>query len=130
MTPVHPEDATLRRITPIVLRGGLVLAMTFVGLGILRYAMHPTDTAAQWRAITGGLRHPPPFAWRTELAAAARLEPRGLTLLGLGFLTSTPLVRVLLCAVTFARARDRAFVALTATVIALLGVAIVLGRIG
>lgn len=130
MSEPHPEDPTLRRITPLVLRGGLILAMIFVGLGILRYAMDPIETAAHWRDLTAGLRHPPPFAWRVELAAASRLEPRGLTLVGLAFLTATPLARVLLCAVTFARARDRAFVALTMIVIALLGVAILLGRIG
>lgn len=126
----HPEDPTLRRITPVILRGGLIVAMIFVGAGVVRYVTRPTELATQWRLLVTGARHPPAFAWRTELDAALRLEPRGLVLLGLAVLTATPLARVVLCAITFARARDRTFVLLTGTVIVLLSVAIVLGRIG
>lgn len=125
----HPEDVILRRITPIVLRGGLAIAMTCIGIGLLRWVVEPGEFTVRFRAITSGA-HPPPFVWRDELASVFRFRSRGLVLLGLVFLTSTPLARVLLCAATFARAGDRKFVLLTATVVALLGLAIVLGRIG
>lgn len=125
----HPEDAVLRSITPIVLRGGLTIAMTFIGLGLLRWIFEPGEFIAQLTAITHGA-HPPPFVWRDELASVLRLRPRGLVLLGLVFLTATPLARVLLCAATFARARDRLLLLLTGTVVLLLCLAILLGRIG
>lgn len=125
----HPEDPVLRRITPLVLRGGLILAMSCIGFGLFLWVLQPSEFASQWRAITTG-GHPEPFSWRQELWSVTRLRPRGFVLLGLAFLTATPLSRVLLCAATFARARDRLFVLLTGTVIALLVVAILLGRIG
>jgi uncharacterized membrane protein len=129
MNELHPEDALLRRITPIILRGGLIIAMSCIGLGLLRWVIQPDEFVTQFRAITAG-GHPRPFVWREELLSVFRLRSRGLVLLGLVFLTATPLARVLLCAATFIRQRDRKFVILTGTVVALLGVAIVLGRIG
>jgi len=129
MSAPHPEDRVLRRITPIVLRGGLIIAMTLIVLGLLRWATLSREFLAEWSAITSG-GHPSPFVWREELASVLRLRPRGIVLLGLACLTATPLARVLLCAATFARARDRLFVVLTFVVVALLAVAILLGRIG
>lgn len=127
---VSPEELELRRITPIVLRGGLLLAMICVGLGLLRYVMHPAEFGEQWRLLVSGARTPPPFVWDAELRAAAHLEPRGLVLVGLAFLTATPLVRVGLCLVAFVRARNRTFVVLTTVVMVLLITAILLGKIG
>jgi uncharacterized membrane protein len=124
------EELQLRRVTPIVLRGGLILAMTFVGLGLFRYAMHPSVYAAQFHDLVVGTRKPAPFFWTNELRAALRLEPRGLVLTGLAFLTATPLARVVLSLISFLRAGNRTFVVLTAIVITLLGVAMLLGRIG
>lgn len=129
MNDDHPEDSFLRRITPLILRGGLIVAMTCIGIGMLRWVLSPDEFVAQFRAITAG-GHPRPFTWREELLSVFRLRSRGLVLLGLLFLTSTPLARVLLCAATFIRQRDRVFVILTSTVVLLLGLAIVLGRIG
>ncbi len=132
MRPTEPsdEELELRRITPVVLRGGLLLAMIFVGLGLLRYVTNPSQFSEQWRLLVTGARTPPPFVWDAELASAARLEPRALVLVGLAFLTATPLVRVGLCWVAFVRARNRTFVVLTTTVMVLLITAILLGRIG
>lgn len=129
MKDEHPEDQLLRRITPIVLRGGLIVAMTLVALGLLRWATLSREFLEEWRSITSGV-HPPAFVWREEVASVLKLRPRGLVLVGLACLTATPLARVLLCAATFARARDRVFVALTGVVVVLLAVAILLGRIG
>lgn len=125
----HPEDVILRRVTPLVLRGGLMIAMMCIGLGLLRWVVQPDEFVTQFRAITAG-GHPRPFVWREELVSVFRFRSRGLVLLGLLFLTATPLARVLLCAATFVRQRDRLFVLLTGCVIVLLGLAIVLGRIG
>jgi uncharacterized membrane protein len=125
----HPEDPMLRRVTPMVLRGGLIIAMTLIAAGLLRWGTLSREFLAEWSAITSG-GHPPPFAWRDELVSVFRFRPRGLVLLGLACLTATPLARVLLCAATFARARDRIFVVLTGIVVVLLAVAILLGRIG
>jgi len=129
MNEGHPEDPVLRRLTPLVLRGGLIIAMSLIVAGLLRWATLSREFLHEWSIITSG-GHPPPFAWRDELASVFRLRPRGMVLLGLACLTATPLARVLLCAATFARARDRVFLALTSVVIALLVVAILLGRIG
>jgi uncharacterized membrane protein len=129
MSSERPEDQVLRHITPIVLRGGLIVAMTLVAAGLLRWTALSGEFVAEWTAITSGT-HPPAFVWRDELASVLRLRPRGMVLLGLACLTATPLARVLLCAATFARARDRVFVTLTGIVVLLLAVAILLGRIG
>lgn len=129
MNQDHPEDPILRRVAPMVLRGGLIVAMTLIVGGLLRWAMLSREFLAEWAHITSG-GHPPPFVWRDELTSIVRFRPRGLVLLGLACLTATPLARVLLCAWTFARARDRKFVVLTGVVVVLLAVAILLGRIG
>ena len=127
--PAAPEEE-LRRITPIVLRGGLVVSMTFIGLGMLRYAMRPGEYAARWYDLSHGGPLPGPFDWRHDLGQVLHLEPRPLVYLGLAVLTATPLLRVVLCAVAFARAKNTTFVALTGVVLVLLGVAMLLGRIG
>lgn len=124
------QEAQLRRITPIVLRGGLIAAMTFIGLGLLRYALDAHTYSANFHDLVTGARKPPPFSWRAEVLAALHLQPRGLVVVGLGFLTATPLARVLLSAIEFARAKNRLFVLLTSIVILLLVVAVFLGRIG
>jgi uncharacterized membrane protein len=127
---IHAEEAQLRQLTPMILRGGRLLAMLFVGLGLFRYAMSPRLYAEHFHDLTTGVRSPAPFFWKIEIAAALRLEPRGLVLIGLAVLTATPLARVVLCAVAFSRTKNRMFVGLTMVVMALLGVAMILGRIG
>ena len=124
------EEAQLRRLTPIVLRAGLIVSMTLIGLGLVRYAMRPALYTERFRELVSGARSPAPFFWRVELSAALRLEPRGLILVGLAALTATPLLRVGLSAFAFYRTGNRLFVALTLVVLGLLGLAIVLGRIG
>jgi uncharacterized membrane protein len=126
----HGEEAQLRRLTPLILRGGLVVAMMFVGLGLVRYAMNPSLYAEHFHDLTTGARQPAPFFWKIELRSALHLEPRGLVLTGLAVLTATPLARVILSAIAFARTKNRLFVGLTMVVMALLGVAMILGRIG
>ncbi len=131
MAVSEPEEAEaeLRRLTPLVLRGGLVLSMSLLGLGMLRYAMKPGEYAARWAALSHGGLPQDPFDWRHDLALALQLEPRSLIYLGLAVLTATPLLRVALCFVVFARARNTTYMILTAIVLSLLGVAMLLGRI-
>lgn len=111
-------DERLERIIGVVLRTGVILAAAVVLLGgichLVRYGNQPADyrvfhaAAEQYRSVTGVIRSIGP----SNCSAVMQL--------GLLILIATPILRVAVSLAAFWLERDRAYVALTAFVLAIL----------
>jgi uncharacterized membrane protein len=111
----HHMDRVERTIRAILLAGiavSVALMAAGLALGVMRDTMLP-------RAMV-------PFS--ALPAALARLDPAAYVSLGLIVLVATPFVRVVGSLVAFAVERDRAYVLVTATVLAVMCLGVLLGR--
>ncbi len=113
-----PTDHELDLSVAGMLRFGVTLAAIIVLAGGVLYLKHPwrpiTDYS-HFRAASESLR-----SIGGVFRGAFHLEPRHLIQLGLLLLIATPVARVVYCVVGFARQRDRLYVAISATVLAVL----------
>ena len=122
-----PGDADRRladRIGRLLRVGVLLSAVVTLAGGVLLLLAHgaaPADLATYPRPT------PPPSDLRAIVRGALALEPRALTQLGIVLLVATPVARVALTLVDFARRRDRAYVVLSGLVLLLLVGGVVLG---
>ena len=101
-----------------ILRLGVILSSAVILLGLVPYLVRDGGTSADYHAFRGE-----PAAFRSVTGAlgwAAALHPRGIMQVGVLLLVATPLARVVLCLVEFARARDRLYVAVSLAVLAAL----------
>lgn len=122
-----PQDARVRQaelLIAYVLRGGVLLSAAVILLGVLLYA---AGAAAPVGAIGSS---PAPSTFGAVLAGVARGDGRAVIELGLLILLATPVLRVAVSVVTFALERDWRYVAITATVLAILVLSFVLGKGG
>ena len=107
-------DIVLSRL----LRGGVLIAAAIALVGgaiyIAQYGHLPTDHRA-FRGEPPALRS----TWAI-IRGATQLRSRWLIQLGLLLLIATPILRVAVSLVAFARQRDRTYVVITAIVLALL----------
>jgi len=111
-------DERIELLLGVILRTGVVLAATIVLIGVIGLlagqGRGPTDyrvfhgEPSELRAVTGIAR------------AAADLRARGLIQLGLLILIATPIARVAISALAFARKRDWLYTAFAAIVLAAL----------
>jgi uncharacterized membrane protein len=115
----HPTEHQFDAWLALVLRAGVLLSAAIVGLGgILFLKDH-------------GFEHPDYGVFRGEpdalrsvrgiLAEAVRLDARGIIQAGLLLLIATPIARVVFSVAGFVRQRDWLYVAITVTVLTLLG---------
>jgi uncharacterized membrane protein len=112
------SDERIQRLLGVILRGGVALAGIVVLAGLVGYLRKhgrgPVDyrvfhgEPSELRAVAGIVR------------AAIELRPRGLIQLGLLILIATPIARVAISAVAFARRRDWLYTAFAAIVLAAL----------
>lgn len=115
-----------------LLRIGVGVSATLVVIGItLVFVHHPTfrTSTTELAALTSGHLEFPRTV-RQVLASAAGGHGEGIAMIGLLLLIATPVLRVVVSIVLFARERDGIFVAITATVLALLLLSFVLGAAG
>ncbi len=125
--PVQAEDAI-----SAILRAGvgasLVLIVAGSLLSFLRdggYAAHRSEVAR----LTGeGGSFPRTLSW--FFGGLVHLDGQAVIVAGLLVLIATPVLRVAVSAVVFARERDRTYVAITITVLLLLLLSFELGRAG
>ena len=111
----------MRRWVTYVLRGGVILASSLLVIGLVLWAIDGTPSEVASGGVTG----------TTTLAAGiASGSAFAFLLLGLLVLVLTPLARVIVSLALFSRARDRAFVALTAFVMVVLLLSVLLGVVG
>jgi uncharacterized membrane protein len=124
------EDRILRRWTPLLLRGILIVAVVLLGSGlILAAAFEPGYFVDRYRQVQlGNLSGAETFVniW-AHLTAG---QPHAILTLGLYVLTLVPLARVAFCMVLFITQRDFTYVMLTAYVLAGLIIGVLLGSVG
>jgi uncharacterized membrane protein len=107
----------------IVLRSGVVLSGTIIAIGTALFvANHSFDDTSAYLAYNPGLF--PHGNFSVSLASIfsglVSLDPSSIIQLGFLVLLATPVARVALSLFLFAAERDRMFVYLTATVLAIL----------
>jgi uncharacterized membrane protein len=125
-TPDHAADVQVEQIIGNLLRAGVLLAAAVVAIGgalfLARYGGTTRDyhvfrgEPEQLRSVAGVIR----AAWTLDSAAIIQL--------GLIILLATPIARVAFSLVVFARQRDRLYIAVSATVLALLLFSLFAGR--
>ncbi len=101
-----------------ILRLGVVLSGAMIVLGLVPYLVSEGGRRADFHVFRGE-----PTAFRTlggVVVDAAHADPRGIMQLGVLLLVATPVARVALCLVEFARAKDRLYVGVTLLVLAAL----------
>jgi uncharacterized membrane protein len=100
-----------------MLRFGVTLAAVLVAIGGLLSLRHPRQAEPNYR-------HFHTNAALSSIASivhgAVHLDPQSIIQLGLLLLIATPVARVVFCVVGFGRQRDRLYVAISATVLAIL----------
>jgi uncharacterized membrane protein len=119
-TPVDAgaADHALEVSVGNLLRAGVILAATVVVVGGVVFLARYGGDPARYQVFAGEpaeLRHLPGI-----LRGALAGRGRGVIQLGLVLLIATPIARVVLAGVAFARRRDRLYTLVTATVLALL----------
>jgi uncharacterized membrane protein len=113
-----PTDHDLDLSVAGMLRFGVTLAACVVLAGGVLYLKHPwrpIPDYSHFHAASESLR-----SFGGVFNGALHLEPRHIIQLGLLVLIATPFVRVVYCVWGFARQRDRLYVAISATVLAVL----------
>lgn len=113
-------DAAVEAVTVRLLRAGVGLAALLMALGLVLLFL---GGPGGW--LSASVRHPE--GWWSGLLL---LQPPALIQTGLVVLIATPVLRVLAAAVIYARERDRAFAAISVTVLALLLLGVLLARMG
>lgn len=123
---LYAADLKMDLVISRLLRGGVLLAagVALVGgvfflaqnggqpTGHHTFTSEPAELRSVWEIIRG----------------AAQLRSRGLIQLGLLLLIATPIVRVAVSLVAFARQKDRMYVVVTAIVLGLLCFSLFVGR--
>jgi len=117
MQPGSPDER-LELTLGTLLRVGVLLAATVVVVGLAIYlARHGLQHAAYTRFVG----EPPQLrSIPGVLARAFEVRGRGIIQLGLLLLIATPVARVAVSLVGFARERDRTYVLITTAVLAIL----------
>jgi uncharacterized membrane protein len=112
------NDQRMDRAIAEMLRFGVILAASVVLSGGVWYLLRSGLTVPSYRTF-----HSEPPDLRSVvgvLRGVAALRPRRLIQFGLLLLIANPIARVAFSAVTFALRRDRAYTAITLTVLAVL----------
>ena len=121
-------DEDVEQLLGRVLQAGVVLAAVVVLIGAIAYLTAHGQEPFSYHVFRGE-----PAALRT-LGGIARdalaLDSRGIVQLGVLLLLATPVARVALSVVAFARQRDRTYVLVTSLVLLLLLASLLAGRFG
>jgi uncharacterized membrane protein len=106
------SSSSLNRYVRLVLVAGMSVSVALLALGLVMYAFLPHGHEATLGPIQA-------------LQAALAGDPIGVLDLGLMLLIATPLMRVIVALLVFARGREWRFVAVSATVLLVIAIAIV-----
>jgi uncharacterized membrane protein len=131
MEPVSASSARTERLISRVLRVGVYTSLALIAAGTLLsfvaggYGNQPSDLAR----LTGpGGAFPRTLAWFGH--GLLHFDGQAVIVAGLLILILTPIVRVMVSLIGFARERDRTYVWITAAVLALLILSFALGKAG
>jgi uncharacterized membrane protein len=125
------EDRILRVWTPVILRASVITSSTIlvIGLVIIGYVA-PQYYVERFHQLQKPGATFPHESWLDLLSQARMGAPRQVLMVGLLVLTLVPLGRVAFAMIFFIKERDGWFILLTATVLSLLILGVVLGRVG
>jgi len=125
------EDRLLRVWTPRILRGVLGASVAFLVAGLLVIAFtDPASYVARYHALQSGYGAVREVGLSELVHGAAHGEGTALLVAGLLLLTLVPIGRVAFTFVVFVVERDWVFAGITGLVLTLLGVGVLLGRMG
>ncbi|MCC6959386.1 MAG: DUF1634 domain-containing protein [Dehalococcoidia bacterium] len=137
-TSAQPDHEALERVRQTellisnLLRGGVLLSIALIIFGTaITFIHHPgylTDSAQLDGLRDGADGFPASFGGIVRGLGA--FEGRAIVMLGLLVLIATPVMRVAVSILAFVHAGDRAFAIITAVVLALLLLALALGKAG
>lgn len=121
--PASPREAPANVYSAVhgVLYWGMVVSTVCFAIGVLSALRQPLQISLgavvnqSWPAVAAGL---------------ARLDPASWMRVGTLVLILTPVLRVVLACLAFARDRDGKFVAVTGVVLLVIVLTVVLGRLG
>ncbi|MGD1060692.1 MAG: DUF1634 domain-containing protein [Methanomassiliicoccales archaeon] len=99
------EQPSLNRNVRYVLLGGMVISLIMMFIGLIAYALNPIEAIRQ--LLQG--------------------DPIGLLSLGIMLLIITPLARILVAMAEFAKGKEWRMVAVSLIVVAIVGIAILIG---
>ncbi len=128
------EEQTVKTDRAIsgVLRIGVNTSLAFIAGGTILSFLHGggygTLASDASRLEGSGGSFPRSVSWL--MAGLAQLNGQAVIVAGLILLIATPVLRVAVSIVAFARERDRAFVVITSVVLALLLLSLALGKAG
>lgn len=112
------DDARMEAIMGRLLQAGVLLAATVVLTGGVMYLFAQGGAYRNYRVFTAepiALRHPAAL-----LRGIARGDASAILVLGILLLVATPICRVIFAVIAFALERDRLYVAISLTVLAVL----------
>ena len=112
------DDARMEAIMGRLLQVGVLLAASVVLVGGVMYAIAHAGEGSNFRVFTAKpveLRHPAAL-----LSGIARGDSLAIIELGILLLVATPICRVIFAVIAFAIERDRLYVAISLTVLAVL----------
>jgi len=112
------NDARMEIIMGRLLQAGVLLAASVVLVGGVMYVMARAGEGVSYRVFTArpiALRHPAAL-----LDGVARGDASAILDLGILLLVATPICRVIFAVIAFAMERDRLYVAISLTVLAVL----------
>jgi uncharacterized membrane protein len=116
--PAHFDDRRMEMMMGRLLQAGVLLASTVVLVGGILYLKAHGDTPANFRTFTGeaaSLRYPARlFSLLRQGDSAAIVQ------LGILLLIATPIARVAFAVIGFAIERDRLYIVVSLTVLAVL----------
>lgn len=131
MANTADEDRILRVWTPVILRVSVTASVIILAAGLLIIGIvNPDAYVARVRQIQANGASFPKEQWGPLVKEAFEGQPRALLMLGLLVLTLVPLGRVAFTFFFFLKQRDVPFIFLTATVLLLLVLGVLLGRVG
>lgn len=114
----RPSDQELDQSVATMLRIGVSTAALVVLVGAALLLRHPWTTAPDYRHFQEGNPALRTFAGIVE--GAIDLAPKSVIQLGLLILIATPVARVVLCVIGFARQRSGLYVGISLVVLAVL----------
>jgi uncharacterized membrane protein len=130
--PGGPRGSVLEGLTAGILRTGLVLSLLVIAAGGALAALRHPDyltSAEEYLRLTRGAAASPHTVGEI-LRGLLALDARALIMLGVLILLATPVLRVGVSAVLFARRGERPFAAMALAVLAILASSFFVGRGG
>ena len=124
-------DGRLELVISTVLRGGVIVSIAVIFIGMIVSFVRHTDAARDPHELTvlTSKTAPFPHSLRDVTTGVLALRGQAIMALGLLLLIATPVMRVAVSIVAFALSGDRTYLAITSIVMVLLVLSFLMGRV-